>query len=260
MQTELSKKDSQIVNNEYYHDLGEKWYEAQDNPIALLRAESRLRSPWIANRIHEFFSYQTRPVQILDVGCGAGFLSNALGREKFDVTGLDLSLSSLNVAQSRDLGGKVKYLQADAYNMPFEDESFDVVTSTDFLEHVSEPKQVLKEVSRVLRPNGFFFYHTFNRNFLSRFLVIKSMEWFVKNTPEDLHVYDLFIKPKDLQAWLLDEHMTTMEVHGIRPKILQIPMLKLLFQGVVDPRFQFRWTSSLAISYVGIARKRGHIR
>ncbi|MEZ0391386.1 MAG: bifunctional 2-polyprenyl-6-hydroxyphenol methylase/3-demethylubiquinol 3-O-methyltransferase UbiG, partial [Pseudobdellovibrionaceae bacterium] len=204
-----------------------------------------------------FFSYRPGKIRVLDVGCGAGFLSNYLGREGFSVTAIDLSVSSLEVARRRDETKQVHYLQADAYDLPFDDGYFDVVTSTDFLEHVSEPKRVLKEISRVLGPSGFFFFHTFNRNWISKLLAIKSLEWFVKNTPEHLHVYDLFIKPKDLKKWMEDENMEVLEMHGIRPKILQLPVWRLLTRGEVDPRFRFKWSSNLAVSYMGIARKGG---
>jgi 2-polyprenyl-6-hydroxyphenyl methylase/3-demethylubiquinone-9 3-methyltransferase len=256
MQTPFSKHDAEIINNDYYHTLGEKWYRAHDDPVALLRAEAAWRNPWIANRIHEFYSYRSKDIRILDVGCGAGFLSNLLASEGFQVTAIDISKSSLEVAQSRDLTQAVSYLQADAYELPFEDGTFDVVTSTDFLEHVSEPQRVIAEISRVIKPSGFFFFHTFNKNWLSKLLVIKSLEWFVKNTPEQLHVYELFIKPKDLKNWLADSRFRTIEMHGMRPRFLQFPILKLLFKGEVDPRFQFRWSSSLAVAYVGIARKK----
>jgi 2-polyprenyl-6-hydroxyphenyl methylase/3-demethylubiquinone-9 3-methyltransferase len=257
METEYSKHDLDIINNDYYHHLGQKWYAADDDPVALLRAESNLRNPWIAGRIHEFYSYKSKVVRVLDVGCGAGFLSNHLGREGFEVTAIDLSASSLDIARQADETKKVQYLQADAYELPFDNASFDVVTSTDFLEHVSEPQKVLREVARVVKPNGFFFFHTFNRNWLSNLLVIKSLEWFVKNTPEHLHVYDLFIKPKELRDWLVEEHFNVLEMHGMRPRIIQTPVFKLLFRGIVDPNFKFKWSSSLAVSYIGIARKKG---
>jgi len=257
MQTEYSRKDSEIINNEYYQELGDKWYRAHDDPVALLRCEANLRNPWISGRIHEFFSYRPGKIKVLDVGCGAGFLSNYLAREGFDVTAIDLSGSSLDVAKKRDDTHSVKYLQADAYELPFDDCSFDVVTSTDFLEHVAEPKKVLKEVSRVLSPSGFFFFHTFNKNWLSRLMVIKSLEWFVKNTPKHLHVYDLFIKPKDIRKWLENEKLDVLEMHGMRPQFLQMPLLRLLAKGEVDPRFRFKWTPSLSISYMGLARKGG---
>ena len=81
------------VNNEIYHQLGEQWYTARDNPVALLRAEARARNPWVAGKIHRAFP--AGEVKVLDIGCGGGFLSNYLAREGFIVTGLDAAAESL---------------------------------------------------------------------------------------------------------------------------------------------------------------------
>jgi len=71
------------VNNEIYHHYGNRWYEAKDDPVALLRAESKFKNPWIKgilqNKVIPFFS--SEPAAILDVGCGAGFLTNYLSGE-----------------------------------------------------------------------------------------------------------------------------------------------------------------------------------
>src|SRR5690242_7095197 len=64
------------VNNDYYADLGTTWYEAEDTPIALLRAEARHRNPWIADTIAAELGPGGK--RVLDLGCGGGFLANAL--------------------------------------------------------------------------------------------------------------------------------------------------------------------------------------
>lgn len=255
MQTEFSKKDSALINNDYYHDLAEKWYSATDDPIALLRAESRLRNPWIAAEILKCLPEQPSDIQVLDVGCGGGFLSNYLSSQGFQVTGVDLSESSLGIAKEKDLTKNVNYIAADAYKLPFPDQSFDVITSTDFLEHVSEPKRVLQEVARCLKSGGCFFFHTFNKNKIAELLVIKSLEWFVKNTPKDMHVIDMFITPEDLQSWMKELDLETLQIRGVRPVFLQKPMWKLITKGEIDPSFRFTWTKSLKVSYTGLARK-----
>ncbi len=84
------------VNNTVYEALGERWYSAQDDPIALLRAESRLRNPWIATEIRRAFG--GAPADVLDIGCGGGFLSNHLGALGHRVTGLDASIDALAIA------------------------------------------------------------------------------------------------------------------------------------------------------------------
>ena len=143
------------VNNEIYNAYGDRWYTADDDPVALLRAESKTKTPWILDQIKKHGLYNS-DTKVLDVGCGAGFLSNELAKEGLQVTGVDLSEESLKVAQKYDETKKVHYQTADAYKLPFPDHSFDVLTAMDFLEHVEDPKLVIKEFSRVLKPNGVF--------------------------------------------------------------------------------------------------------
>src|SRR5690606_17460525 len=192
---EFAMETSSKINNEIYDSLGERWYTAYDDPIALLRAENRVKLPWIVERI---IMHKIENPLILDVGCGAGFLCNELSEKGYRVKGIDLSRESLAIARQYDKTKLVEYQIADAYKLPFQANSFDVITCLDFLEHVDRPHEVIREISRVLKPGGLFFFHTFNRNILSWLLIIKAVELLVKNTPKDMHVIDLFIKPSEL--------------------------------------------------------------
>lgn len=148
------------VNNAIYSTLGSRWYAAEDDPVALLRAEARLRNPWVAKQIEAAFG--EKPCKVLDIGCGGGFLSNALSALGRTVTGLDEAADSLAIAAAYDTSGKVKYDRGDALSLFYPAASFDVVCAMDFLEHVEEPARAIKEATRVLAPGGLFFFHTFN--------------------------------------------------------------------------------------------------
>ncbi len=240
------------IDNSIYDKLGERWYEAWDDPVALLRAEGGVEFPWIAEKIITHFG--EKKVSLLDIGCGAGFLTNEFADRGYVVTGIDNSPDSLRVARNHDKSGSVNYVAGDALHLPFPDKSFDVVTCMDFLEHVSAPKSYIAEAARILKPGGLFFFHTFNRNVASWFLVIKCVEWLVKNTPKNMHVIELFIKPFELERFCLDAGMEPVEMKGIRPVLSSIP-LKSLFTGVVPPEMRFELTDSLLLSYMGFARK-----
>jgi 2-polyprenyl-6-hydroxyphenyl methylase/3-demethylubiquinone-9 3-methyltransferase len=235
--------------------LGERWYTAKDDPVALLRAEAKTKNPWVMNTIQNHFLDQTPAnLSVLDVGCGAGFLANDLARANYKVQGVDLSESSLQVARDHDDTGTVHYQHANAYALPFADASFDAVTCMDFLEHVEEPDQVIAEAARVLKPGGLFVFHTFNRNPLAHFVIIKGMEWFVKNTPKHLHVIRLFVKPSEVKIYCAQAGMEVKTVRGIAPRFGFL-LLKMLWTGVVPEGFQFKITRSTLLSYVGSAVK-----
>lgn len=236
------------INNDFYEELSEQWYTAWDHPIALLRAENALRIPWIISQIG-------KKRIVLDIGCGAGMLTNALAKAGHKVFGVDLSQESLRVAKERDETKTVSYQVANGYSLPYPAASFDVVCAMDVLEHVEEPQLLIAEASRVLAPGGLFFFHTFNRNWLSYLLVIKGVDWFVKNAPKNMHVYPLFIKPHELKDMLREQNLAVKTMQGFRPKIGSRPFFRLLFKRQISPDFSFCFSKSLKTGYCGYAEK-----
>lgn len=244
--------ETKCVNNAFYDDLHKEWYDRHDHPVALLRSENLLRNPWIQSVIQGNFE---QPVRILDIGCGAGLLTNYLATFGHAVTGVDLSQSSLAVAREKDLTKNVAYRCANGYELPFEVEEFDVVCSMDVLEHVENPEKIICEASRVLKPGGLFFFHTFNRTFLSWLLVIKGVEWCVRNTPKDMHLQEWFITPEELSGFCEQEGLAVEKILGVRPDFKKWPFWKMLATRKVPWNFRFCFTRSLRSGYSGYAKK-----
>ena len=236
------------VNNDFYHDLGDRWHLATDHPIALLRAENRLRSPWIANLLPS-------PSKVLDMGCGAGFLAHDLAKLGHEVVGIDLSEQSLAIAKKIDTTKKIQYLQADVTKTPFETASFDAIFAMDLLEHLEDPAALIREASRLLKPGGFFFFHTFNRTFLSWLIVVKGVEWCIKNTPPQLHVHRLFIKPFDLRRICDDQGLKVQVMKWMNIKAKSRPFFKMLITREVPEDLEFVFSNSLAVGYCGYCQK-----
>lgn len=240
------------VNNTWYAPLGVRWYEADDTPIALLRAEARHRNPWLAGELARAFP--GRPARVLDVGCGAGFLANDLAACGHIVTGLDPAAESLAVARAHDATRAVRYVRGDALALPFAEASFDAVCAMDLLEHVEEPARVVAEAARVLAPGGLLFFHTFNRTWLANLIVIKGVAWFVANAPRDLHVLRLFVTPRELAAICAAHGLAIEDLRGSRPRF-GWPLWRMLATGRVGDDFAFTFTPSLKLGYTGFARK-----
>ena len=242
------RKNQNSINNAFYNELDEIWVDSQDHPIALLRSENALRNPWIQEILSMTFPY---PAKVLDIGCGGGYLTNFLASKGHLVSGIDLSTQSLDVARKHDATGSVEYKKASASELPYGEGIFDAVCAMDLLEHVENPAQVIAEASRVLKKGGLFFFHTFNRNLLSYFMIIKGVEWCFSNAPRNMHVYPLFIKPEELTDICENHYLQVKEMKGVRPDFSRASFWKMILTRKVTPDFRFVFTSSLKTGYSG---------
>jgi 2-polyprenyl-6-hydroxyphenyl methylase/3-demethylubiquinone-9 3-methyltransferase len=140
------------INNRFYDALEERWYAARDDPVALRRAESRLRNPWVQAQLAQELG--PGPARVLDIACGAGFLANALAGAEHAVTGVDVSAASLAVARRHDTTGTVRCLEMDAHELVFTQASFDAICAMDSLEHTERPAWIVEQAARLLRPGA----------------------------------------------------------------------------------------------------------
>jgi len=142
-------------------------------------------------------------LEVLDLGCGGGFMSEALARRGACVTGIDPCIASLEAArkhaQSQDLA--IVYHEGVGENIPLDNHSVDRVVCVDVLEHVQDLEKVI-EIRRVLRPYGILFFDTINRNRLSRLLAVTVLESVLKIVPCGAHDPDKFIRPMEMQRHL----------------------------------------------------------
>lgn len=243
-----------VINNEFYKDLGEAWHTSQGDAVALLRLENQTKSPWVAAQIAKFHQAKTTPVQILDIGCGGGFLTLALaGNSQYHCTGMDVDETVLSSGRARDPLNRIDWVVGQAEALPFTVGSFDVVCIMDVLEHVRDPKLAVKEALRVLKTDGTFIFHTFNRTWLSWLLAAKGLDWFIKNSQSHVHDWKMFIKPTELEHWINDGGFQVEQWSGIHPRLTSV--LKLMFTREVPKDFAFTIGGGLQVGYLGAARK-----
>ena len=112
-----------------------------------------------AERLLHFVSIEGKQ-DFLEVGCGSGAVSNHIARKhSVNVTGTDIDPDQIRLAQQHSSNlANIRFVEADATNLPFEDNDFDIVLSFGVMHHISNWLDALREISRVLRPGGYFIY------------------------------------------------------------------------------------------------------
>ncbi len=244
-----------MINNAFYGTLKDLWYTSQNFPISMLRAENAARTPWVLKQITRHFWKKAR---VLDIGCGAGWLSNSLALHGYEVTGIDAAAFNLNIARKYDQTRTVQYQVSEPNILPFPDGSFEVVCAMDILEHVQDPKQIVREASRVLRTGGLFLFHTFNRNLLTYAFAIKTMNVFLRNAPQNKHIHSQFIKPKELKNMCQENYLWIDHMLGFQPRIWSSAFWKLLKTRIIPNDLEFTFCNNLTLGYSGAAKKRIH--
>jgi 2-polyprenyl-6-hydroxyphenyl methylase/3-demethylubiquinone-9 3-methyltransferase len=143
--------------------------------------------------------------QVLDVGCGGGILADAMARAGAQVTGIDLASKSLKVAQLHALETQtpnIHYQEISAEALAAQSPAqFDVVTCMEMLEHVPDPASVVQACATLVKPGGWVFFSTLNRNPKSFLFAILGAEYVLNLLPKGTHEYAKFIRPSELAAY-----------------------------------------------------------
>ena len=178
-----------------FSDLAHRWWDPESE-FRPLHQINPLRLDWIAQLVN------LAGAKALDVGCGGGILSDAMARRGAQVTGIDLSTKALKVAQLHALEAQtagVTYREISAEGMAAEQPgAFDVVTCMEMLEHVPQPASVVQACASLVRPGGWVFFSTLNRNPKSFLFAIVGAEYILRLLPKGTHEFAKFIRPSEL--------------------------------------------------------------
>ncbi|WP_284945164.1 bifunctional 2-polyprenyl-6-hydroxyphenol methylase/3-demethylubiquinol 3-O-methyltransferase UbiG [Acidisoma cladoniae] len=174
--------------------LAQDWW-APDGPMAPLHRMNPLRARWITQRL-------AKPLagEILDIGCGAGLLAEALAKAGFSVLGLDAAEAAIAAARVHAQGQNLplRYRAGRIEDVIAEGTRFPVVTALEVIEHVPDPQVFLQRLAEVLEPGGLLFVSTLNRSLRSLLTAKIGAEYILRLLPAGTHTWRQFIPPAQL--------------------------------------------------------------
>ncbi len=178
-----------------FSELAHRWWD-KESEFRPLHQINPLRLDWLAQLC------PLKGKQVLDVGCGGGILSDAMARTGAQVLGIDLATKALRVAQLHALEAQtpdVSYREVSAESLAAElPASFDAVTCMEMLEHVPDPASIVQACATLVRPGGWVFLSTLNRNPKSFLFAIVGAEYVLNLLPRGTHAYAKLIRPSEL--------------------------------------------------------------
>ncbi|WP_118179402.1 bifunctional 2-polyprenyl-6-hydroxyphenol methylase/3-demethylubiquinol 3-O-methyltransferase UbiG [Paraburkholderia phosphatilytica] len=194
-----------------FSDLAHRWWDpnAEFKPLHELNP---VRLNWIDSQAH------LAGKRVLDIGCGGGILSESMAELGASVKGIDLSTQALGVADLHSLesGITVDYEEIAAEALAArEPETYDVVTCMEMLEHVPEPAAIVAACAKLVKPGGWVFYSTLNRNLKSYLFAVIGAEYIAQMLPKGTHDYERFIKPSELAGFIRTAGLHTAGIKGI---------------------------------------------
>ena len=196
-----------------FSDLAHRWWDPQSE-FRPLHEINPLRLAWIENRVP--LSGQ----RVLDIGCGGGILADAMARKGASVLGIDLSTKALRVAQLHALEAQtegVQYQEISAEALAAEQpQGFDVVTCMEMLEHVPDPASIVKACAALVKPGGYVFFSTINRNAKAFLFAIVGAEYVLNLLPRGTHEYAKLIKPSELAGYCRATGLNLQETRGLQ--------------------------------------------
>ncbi len=156
-------------------------------------------------------------LNILDIGCGGGLISEPMSRLGASVTGIDASEKNISVAKlhSKKSGLRINYFNTSPENFNG-DMKFDIILNLEIVEHVEDVNLYIKSCYNLLKKDGLMFTATLNRSFMSYIKAIIGAEYILRWLPIGTHDWNKFIKPEELEKILLQENFSTYDVKGLK--------------------------------------------
>lgn len=209
MQTTLNADPAELAK---FSELAHRWWDTESE-FKPLHQINPLRLAWIQTLV------PLAGKTMVDVGCGGGILADSAARQGAEVLGIDLSTKALKVAQLHALEAEtpnVTYREVSAEALAAEAPgSMDVVTCMEMLEHVPNPASVVEACARMVKPGGWVFFSTLNRNPMSFIQAIVGAEYVLNLLPKGTHEYAKMIRPSELAHYCREAGLEIQATKGL---------------------------------------------
>ena len=221
MSTTINKEEIQKFSR-----LADDWWDV-NGKFKPLHMFNPIRIEYITQTIKKYYKLKKdkgnflKDLEILDIGCGGGLISEPMARLGANVTGIDASEKNINIAK---LHSKKNNLQIDYFcTSPekFEPKvEFDVILNMEIVEHVEDVNFFLESCSKLLRKNGIMFVATLNKTLKSYIFAIIGAEYVLRWLPIGTHEWNKFVKPEELISILKKNNFKLEKVDGMKFNIL----------------------------------------
>ena len=217
MSTTINKDEIQKFSR-----LADEWWDV-NGKFKPLHMFNPIRIEYITEKIKKHYEIKKDKISfleglnILDIGCGGGLISEPMARLGAKVRGIDASEKNINIAKlhSKKNGLKIDYQNTSPENLE-EIEKFDIILNLEIIEHVDNVSLFIESCQKLLKKNGLMFTATLNRSFTSYVKAIIGAEYILRWLPIGTHDWNKFIKPEELQKHLSKENFTTIDVKGLQ--------------------------------------------
>ena len=217
MSTTINKEEIQKFSK-----LAEEWWDV-NGKFKPLHMFNPIRIEYITEIIKKYFKITKNKanflegLNILDIGCGGGLISEPMARLGANVTGIDASEKNISIAKlhSNKSGLQINYLTASPENLN-DKEKFDIILNLEIVEHVDNVDLYIKSCNKLLKKSGLMFTATLNRSFVSYAKAIIGAEYILRWLPIGTHDWNKFIKPEELESILSQERFSTLDIKGLK--------------------------------------------
>ncbi len=225
------------TNTDFFDGLASRWW-CEDGEFKALHSMNTVRLPWIRDTL------MGGDIRVLDVGCGAGLLTEPLARMGARVVGIDASADAIAVARKRAEtlpdSGCIDYRCTSIEELADDDNQFDALIASEVIEHVADVDTFVRACIRTLRTGAPIFVTTINRTVRSRLFAIEMAERVLGVVPRGAHIWHKFVTPDELTMRVESGGCVVRAVQGLR------------YNPLIN---RWSWTSDTAINYALLAYK-----